>query len=202
MIPYALNLSILAVIVYRIYVGMKEGLFNEFINLVNFLFSAGMSFTLFRSLSPYVYKYIFPNEEYAPFIAFWALFILFISIVWSIKQLFLSKIFSMTKEKAIHLFMPVDKIGGAICGILLGLNLMSWVIISLYLTPVTNNLYNLREEGKIIFKVDERWVKTYSRFTEFDWKEFLDTLKPEEKLTKEDKKQEEVSATEEKENRE
>ena len=178
---YLLNLSILAVIIYRIYIGIKEGLFNEFINLVNFLFSAGMSFTIFRPLGPYVYKYIFPNEEYALVIAFWISFILFISIVWSIKQLFLSKLYSTTKEKRVHFFTAIDKVGGVICGIILGLNLMGFIIISLYIAPITKNLYNLREEEKIIFKTDERWLKTYSGFTDFDWKEFLDTLKPKEK---------------------
>ncbi len=189
---YLLNLSILAVIIYRIYIGIKEGLFNEFINLVNFLFSARISFTLSRSLGPYVYKYIFPNEEYALLIAFWASFVIFISILWSIKQLFFSKIYSMTKEKTIHFFTLIDKIGGAICGILLGMNLMSCIIISLYIAPATKNLYNLDEKDKIIFKTVEFRLKTYN-----DWKEFLDILKPKEKPIEEDKKQEELPAIEE-----
>ncbi len=50
----------------------------------------------------------------------------------------------MTKEKTIHFLMPIDKVGGAICGIILGVNLMSCIIISLYIAPVTKNLYNLR----------------------------------------------------------
>ena len=175
---------------------MTDGLFNELINLVNFLFSAAISFILFRSLGPCVFKYIFPNEEYALLIAFWASFVIFISILWSIKQLFFAKIYSMTKEKTIHFLTLIDKTGGAICGVLLGLNLMSCILISLYIAPATNNLYNLHEEDKIIFKTDEKWVKTYSGFTDFDWKEFLDTLKPKEKPIEENKKQEEVSATE------
>ncbi len=94
----------------------------------------------------------------------------------------------MTKEKTIHFLMPIDKVCGAICGIILGLNLMSCIIISLYIAPATRNLYKLHEEDKIIFKTDERWLKTYSGFTNFDWKEFLDTLKPEEKPVEENQK--------------
>ena len=70
---YLLNLLILAVITYRIFIGIQEGLFNEFVNLVNFLFSASMSFIIFRSLQPNVYKYILPDERYAFLISFWVL---------------------------------------------------------------------------------------------------------------------------------
>jgi uncharacterized membrane protein required for colicin V production len=186
-VSYLLNLSILIVIMYRIFIGMKGKLFNESINFVNFLFSASMSFTLFRTVGPYVYKYIYPDEAYALFIAFWVLFILFMSIVWAIKQFLISKIHSTTKEKTISFHASIDKAGGAFFGLLLGINLVGYIIISLYIAPATNNLYNLREEGKIIFKADERWVKTYSWFTKFDWREFLDTLKPEEPPTEEEK---------------
>lgn len=190
MIPYILNLLIIAVILYRIYIGIKEGLFNESINLVNFLFSAGISFIVFRSLAPYISKYIFPDEKYALLIAFWAIFLLLISVLWSVKQLLFSKIYSKTKERTVSFFAPVDKIGGAICGIILGLNLMSCVIISLYIAPATKSLYNLREEDKIIFKTDEAYLKTYNKFIDFNWQEFLDDLKPEEP-PEEDKEKEE-----------
>jgi len=180
MIPYILNLSIIAIILYRIYIGISERLLNEFINLINFLFSAGISFTVFRSLAPFISKYIFPNEQYALLIAFWAVLILSISILWSIKQLCFSKIYSMTKERSIRFFSLIDKIGGAICGILLAINLASCIIISLYIAPATKSLYNLREEDKIIFKTDEAYVKTYSKFIDFNWGEFLEELKPEE----------------------
>ncbi len=191
MIPYILNLSIVVVTAYRIYIGISEGLLNEFVNLINFLFSAGMSFTLFQSLAPYIFKYIFPDEQYALLIAFWAIFTFSLLPLWSIKQLFFSKIRSKTKEKTIYFFTLIDKIGGAICGIILGLNLMSCIIISLYIAPATNSIYNLREEDKIIFKADEAYVKTYNKFIGFKWQEFLDTLKPEEPPEEEDKEKEE-----------
>lgn len=196
MIPYILNLIILLIILYRIFIGVEGGLFNEFINLINFLFSAGMSFILFRTLSPYVYKYILPNEDYALFIALWILFVLFISALWSIKQVFFSKIYSMTREKTIHLLTPIDKIGGAICGIIFALYLMSFIIVSLYIAPGTKSLYTLHERDKIIFKTDELWLKKYSGFTGFDWEEFLNTLKPkqieesQEEISQEETKQE------------
>jgi hypothetical protein len=103
----------------------------------------------------------------------------------------------MTKERTIYFLMPIDKVCGAICGIILAINVMSCIIISLYIAPATRNLYKLHEEDKIIFKTDERWVKTYSGFTDFDWKEFLNTLKPKEKPVETDKKQEEAPKVEE-----
>ena len=180
MIPYILNISIIVIIAYRIYIGMSEGLLNEFINLINFLFSAGLSFTIFQSLAPFISKYIFPDEQYALIIAFWAIFIVTISILWSLKQIFFSKIHSMTKQKTVYFFMPMDKIGGAICGILVAINLISCIMISLYIAPATKNLYHLREEDKIVFKADEAYLKTYNKFISFSWQEFLEGLKPEE----------------------
>lgn len=187
MIPYILNLLIIAVIAYRIYIGISGGLFNEFINLINFLFSAGISFTVFQSLMPFISKYIVPDEKYALLIAFWMVFILSISILWAIKQWVFSKIYSMTKEKTVMFFSPVDKICGAICGILLAINFASCIIISLYIAPATKVLYNLHEEDKVIFKTDEAYLKTYNKFISFDWQEFLEELKPEEPPKEEDK---------------
>jgi uncharacterized membrane protein required for colicin V production len=190
---YALNISILIIIIYRLFIGMKGGLFNESFNFVNFIFSAGMSFTLFQSLGPFVYNYIFPDEKYALAIAFWASFFVFLSALWGVKQVVFSKIYSLLKDRTISFHPVVDKAGGAIFGLLLGINLVGYMLISLYIMPVTNSLYNLREENKVIFKVDEKWLKTYSGFTSLEWEKFLDTLKPEEK---EEKAPEEVTEIE------
>jgi uncharacterized membrane protein required for colicin V production len=195
MIPYILNISIILVIIYRIYIGISEGLFNEFINLINFLFSAGISFTIFRSFAPYISKYIFPDEQYALIIAFWTIFMLSMSVLWSIKQLCFAKIYSATKEKTIPFLALVDKTGGAICGILLAMNLASCIIISLYIAPATKSLYNLREEDKIIFKTDEAYLKTYNKFIGFNWQEFLEELKPEEPPEEEVKEKEDPNKT-------
>lgn len=182
---YALNISILVIVVYRFFIGMKGGLFNESINFINFIVSAGLSFSLFQKLGPHVYNYIFPDEKYALVIAFWVLFFVFLSILWAIKQLVFSKIYSISKERTISFHPVVDKAGGAIFGLLLGINLMGYMLISLYITPATNNLYKLHEENKVIFKVDEKWLKTYSGFTGLEWEKFLNALKPEEKPAEE-----------------
>lgn len=192
MIPYILNISIIVIIAYRIYIGVSEGLLNEFINLINLLFSAGLSFTIFQSLAPFIAKYIFPDAQYALIIAFWSIFILTVSVLWSLKQVFFFKIYSMTKQKTISFFTPIDKIGGAICGILVALNLVSCMIISLYIAPATKSLYNLREEDKIIFKTDEAYLKTYNKFISFNWQEFLEGLKPEEPPEEEVEEKEEL----------
>jgi hypothetical protein len=147
-------------------------------------------------LAPYISKYIFPDEQYALVIAFWTVFILIVSALWALKQVFFLKIYSKTKEKTISFFPPVDKIGGAICGILLALNLTSCVIVSLYIAPVTKNLYNLRQEDKIIFRADEAYLKTYNKFISFDWREFMDGLKPEEPAAEEEKQQKELPKVE------
>ncbi len=97
----------------------------------------------------------------------------------------------MTKEKTIFFPAPVDKVGGAICGILLAVNLVSCIIISLYIAPATKDLYNLREEDKIIFQTDEAYLKTYSKFIDFGWQEFLEDLESKEEV--EEVKREEAS---------
>ena len=91
----------------------------------------------------------------------------------------------MTKEKPVPLPILVDKIGGAICGIILALKIMGCIIIFLYIAPVTKDLYSLHKEGKIIFKTDEKWVS----FKKFDWENFLNNLKPEEKSLGTEKEQ-------------
>lgn len=179
MILYTLNLIIILIITYRIFIGVDFGLFNEFINLVNFLFCAGISLILFRTLSPYIHRYICPNESYARFISLWVLFLFFISILWSVKQFFFFKIHSMTNEKTIPFPIIFDKIAGAIIGIIFGINLISFILVSLYIAPATNHLYRLHEKDKIIFKTEERFPRTVHWFyRDFDWEEFLHSLKP------------------------
>ncbi|HIE44055.1 MAG TPA: CvpA family protein [Candidatus Omnitrophica bacterium] len=180
---YIFNLLILIPLIYRIAIGAKGGLFSECINLVNLLFSAGMSFTLLKPTGAYVQRYLCPEKNYALIIAFWGLFIFFFSILWISKQLFLSKVYTMAKKGTVPFPVFIDRTGGAICGLFLGMVLVSTIIISLYTAPVTRETYQLRKKDKIIFNLDEAFPRAYSAFTKrlvpggrFDWRRYMREL--------------------------
>ena len=183
---YIINLLVVGVVIYRILIGAKGGLFNEFINLINVFFSAGMSLILFRPISVYFREFLVPSERIALIITFWGLFFLFYLILWLVKQLSVSKIYTLIKEEGIAFPFFIDKVGGLICGILLSTVLLSSIFISLYIAPATKDIYNLRKQGKIIFNVDEVLPRGYSILTRilpeeerFDWKEFMNSLEEE-----------------------
>lgn len=185
---YFANILALIIVLYRISIGAKGGLFNEFSNLINFLFSMGISFTLFNSVGSYIQSYLCPNKNYALLIAFWLIFILVFLVVWVIKGLLLSKIYLLTRKKEIPFPPLLDRVGGATCGMLLGLVFLSTVVMSFYIAPLSESTYSsIQKDGEMIFNVGEIWPRSYSAFTrslpsgdEFDWEKFLNEYKFEE----------------------
>jgi len=182
---YIVNIVALIIVVYRISIGAKGGLFSECSNLINFLFSMGISFTLFNSVGSCIYKYVYPNKDYALLIAFWLVFALVFLWMWMIKVHLFARVYSFTGKETIPFPSFLDRVGGAVCGMLLGLILLSTIAMSLYLAPCSERTYsNMQKDGKMIFSIDEIWPRSYSTFTrfvpsgdEFDWEEFLNEYK-------------------------
>ena len=176
MIYSFVNLFLIIVIIYRITIGAKGGLFNEFINFINLFFASGMSLALFKGMSVYIRNYLIPDEREALVISFWIIFFILFLILWILKQFLFVKIYTLTKERKIHFPFVIDKIGGALFGILLSSILLSNIFISLYILPFTNSIYNLHKKGRIVFKIDESLPRAYALLTRFDWRNFMNSL--------------------------
>jgi len=180
---YVFNLSVLIILLYRVSIGWKGGLFNESTNIAAFFFSSGMSITFFERVGDMVNNYFCPDKNIAMLVSLWLIFMVILTVLWITKSCLMEKVFQSTREKEIPFPQPLNKLGGAVCGLVLGTLILSFFILSLHIAPLSQEFYEAThlKEGEVLLHVDEFLPRGYAAVVkklpppagEFDWQAFL-----------------------------
>jgi uncharacterized membrane protein required for colicin V production len=160
---YILNLSILTILLYRVSIGWKGGLFNESTNLVIFLFSSGLTIAFFEPLGSLLNSYFCPNRDLSALIALWLIFIAAFTGIWILKSYLMEKVFRATRQRTIPFPKPLDRLGGAACGLALGTLILGLLISSLYIAPLSEDFYAAArlKDSEVLFHLDEVIPRSY-----------------------------------------
>ena len=160
---YILNLSILTILLYRVSIGWKGGLFNESTNLVIFLFSSGLTIAFFEPLGSLLNSYFCPNRDLSALIALWLIFVAAFTGIWILKSYFMEKVFRATRQRTIPFPKPLDRLGGAACGLALGTLILGLLISSLYIAPLSEDFYVAArlKDSEVLFHLDEVIPRSY-----------------------------------------
>lgn len=154
---YIFNLSILTILLYRVSIGWKGGLFNESTNLAIFLFSSSLTIAFFEPLGSLLNSYFCPNKDLSALIALWLIFIAAFTGIWILKSSLMEKVFRATRQRTVPFPKPLDRLGGAACGLALGTLILGFLISSLYIAPLSENFYAAvhLKDGEVLFHLDE-----------------------------------------------
>jgi uncharacterized membrane protein required for colicin V production len=161
---YILNLSILIILLYRVSIGWKGGLFNESTNLVIFLFSSSLTIAFFEPLGSLIGSYFCPDRDLSALITLWLIFIVTFTGIWIFKSYFMEKVFRATRQRTVPFPKPMDRLGGAACGLVLGTLILGLLISSLYIAPLSEDFYAAvrLKDGEVLFHLDEVIPRGYA----------------------------------------
>ncbi len=161
---YILNLSVLTILLYRVSIGWKGGLFNESTNLATFLFSSGLAVAFFEPLGSLLNSYFCPDRDLSALIALWLIFIAVFTGIWTLKSYFMEKVFRATRRRTVPFPKPLDRLGGAACGLVLGTLILGLLISSLYIAPLSEDFYAAArlKDGEVLFYLDEIIPRSYA----------------------------------------
>ncbi len=122
------NLGAIIILIYTAKTGFKDGLVTGVVNVFIVFWATLAAFTFLVPLSHMLQKFLVQSQWQARIIGLWLPFLGMAIVLW---ETFGKK---LQKEKIV-LFKHLDHLGGLISGLLFGLGLFSFLVLTVYMVP-------------------------------------------------------------------
>ena len=151
-----LNLGVIVALIYTAKAGFKEGLVAGMVNVFIVFWAALAAFTFLRPLSDMLQRFLIQSQWQARMIGLWLPFLGMAVVLWGT----LGK--KLQKEKIV-LFHHLDRLGGLISGLLFGLGLSGFLVLTVYMVPLNGKDKKTFTflERPVVFHIDEFLPRFY-----------------------------------------
>ena len=148
-----LNLGVIVVLIYTAKTGFEEGLVIGAVEVFILFWAILAAFTFLGPLSDMLQRFLVPSQWQAQIIGFWLPFLVVAIGLW---KMFGKK---LQKEKIV-LFHHLDRWGGLIFGLVFGLALSSFLVLTVYMIPLEGEAFAFLERP-VLFRIDELLPRFY-----------------------------------------